>query len=376
MKGQLSVIAIASVLILFGMCATAQEKAEFGTLNVKDFGAKGDGKTDDTEPIQKALDASNLNKGVYGGGYHYTMPELVFPAGHYKVSKTLKWNAFTTIRGDGGKVMLEQTNPELDIIEYNGFRNVVKGMAFIGGRTALKMNTHNADSAMPMILNCQFYDTSGPAIILEGGSTLLSIEHCLFVNCEQALINRADMAVVKDCWISTSKKMKDKAVFVNYGVMHLEDILGVPRPNGSDQRWIDNYEVLRVSRFRFGGEGAGFTPVVNFGKVRVNPPWPRSVTLDQCYIYGLGNQKRQCAVYCEEIPNTITITDCTGLIRMALIKVNPKINIRTYLKDVPKQLLHFTFWGNVADNTAAYPIPKEMLPYTNVFMPKGIKKIR
>ena len=375
MKSRIWVVAVMCGVLFFASYCNGQEKAGFGTLNVKDFGAKGDGKTDDTEAIQKALDKSNDNYGVHGGGYHYTMPELVFPAGHYKVSKTLKWNAFSTIRGDGGKVMLEQTNPQLNIIEYNGFRNVVKGMAFIGGHTSLKMNTGNADSAMPMIIDCQFYDSSGPAIELEGGSTLLSVEHCLFVNCDQVLINRADMSVIKNCWISTSDKMKDKAVFVNYGVMHLEDILGVPRPNGTDQRWIDNYEVLRVNRFRFGGEGAGFTPVVNFGKVRVNPPWPRSVTLDQCYIYALGNQKRQSVVYCEEIPNAITITDCTGLIRMALIQVNPKINMATYFKDVPKQLLRFTFWGNIANNTAVFPLPKEMQPYTNVF-PSEIPRTR
>jgi len=61
------------ILCLLFLAATrggAQEKAEFGTLNVKDFGAKGDEKTDDTEAIQKALKKSNDNYGVYGGGYH------------------------------------------------------------------------------------------------------------------------------------------------------------------------------------------------------------------------------------------------------------------------------------------------------------------
>ena len=43
-----------------------------GTYNVKDFGVKGDGTTDDTVAIQKALDAASASKGT-----------VVFPQGTF-----------------------------------------------------------------------------------------------------------------------------------------------------------------------------------------------------------------------------------------------------------------------------------------------------
>ena len=55
--------------------------ANAGVLNVRDFGAKGDGATDDTGAIQKAL-----SQGLYSHHIVY------LPNGVYLVSDTLKWN--------------------------------------------------------------------------------------------------------------------------------------------------------------------------------------------------------------------------------------------------------------------------------------------
>ncbi|WP_314511804.1 glycosyl hydrolase family 28-related protein [Xanthocytophaga agilis] len=64
-----------------------------GFFNVKQYGAKGDGVTDDTKAIQAALDANR--KGVDTGGesaYFYARPKtLYFPRGTYLVSNTLTW---------------------------------------------------------------------------------------------------------------------------------------------------------------------------------------------------------------------------------------------------------------------------------------------
>ncbi len=72
---------------------------DIGWINVKkDFGAKGDGITDDTEAIKKAIEAP------YGD---YTRPKILyFPAGTYLVSDTLqlkegKYSCCVTFQGQG-----------------------------------------------------------------------------------------------------------------------------------------------------------------------------------------------------------------------------------------------------------------------------------
>jgi hypothetical protein len=57
--------------------------------NVKTYyGAKGDGVTDDTAAIQKALDDGRTQSQDYNG----KPKSLYFPAGNYLISNTLKWN--------------------------------------------------------------------------------------------------------------------------------------------------------------------------------------------------------------------------------------------------------------------------------------------
>ncbi len=109
-------------------------------INVKDFGAKGDNKTDDTISIQKAIDkAIKLNKGGV----------LYFPAGRYLVSETLKINKAMglIVRGEGAlgyKAGTTTGTTTQSVLVWNGendgvllhtigcFSNRYENMAFSG----------------------------------------------------------------------------------------------------------------------------------------------------------------------------------------------------------------------------------------------------
>ena len=73
-------------------------------LNVRDYGAKGDGKTDDTQALQKAFD--KLGNGV----------TIYLPPGRYLISDTLKWRSEkrltgTTVIGHGETTQLIWNGP-------------------------------------------------------------------------------------------------------------------------------------------------------------------------------------------------------------------------------------------------------------------------
>lgn len=71
-----------------GAAATTVQARLRQTLSVKDFGAAGDGTTDDTTAIQNALN-EGTGRSVY------------FPAGTYRISTTLVVKTSTTLVGDG-----------------------------------------------------------------------------------------------------------------------------------------------------------------------------------------------------------------------------------------------------------------------------------
>ncbi|MCX6624151.1 MAG: glycosyl hydrolase family 28 protein [Acidobacteria bacterium] len=85
-----------------------------GSLNVRDFGAKGDGAAKDTAAIQKALDAA----GARGGG------TVLLPAGRY-LSGTIHLRSHTTLYLENGAVLLASPDQaDFDPYETLPFQSV------------------------------------------------------------------------------------------------------------------------------------------------------------------------------------------------------------------------------------------------------------
>ena len=111
MKKLLTVLAAACAAILFA-----------GEINVKDFGAAGDSKKDDTAAIAAALKAAA--KKIRD---QYNPQTVYFPSGVYLVKGTLKVDR-VSLRGNNAVIV--QLDPEATTFDYINFWHAsVKGRA-------------------------------------------------------------------------------------------------------------------------------------------------------------------------------------------------------------------------------------------------------
>ncbi|MBN1444834.1 MAG: hypothetical protein JW957_01840 [Candidatus Omnitrophica bacterium] len=339
-----------------------------GSLNVRYFGAKGDGRSDDTLAIQAALDAASeavmtrqdTEKISYPNGIpsragyhcHSTGPEVFFPHGHYTITAHLLTRKTLALRGEGHP-WIEQKNKKQDIIYGdNSIRQTFRCLSFHGGRTHLNIGNNNEDNGLLLIEDCKFYESAATAIHVRDHSysTMLMVLRCQIVGCEQGVVTSADFNHIREGWL-TGGCSGDGAMLVNSanGEMTVSNLCCVPMVNGRDQRWIDNHGALACRSVRFGGEEAGFTPVVNFARHVPQICGSREpyIILDGCAVCALGNAKRRCAVYCEEIPNLIDIHGCT-LTGVPPVMVSEQISPESYFIAKPG-MLSFRFEANFGE---------------------------
>ena len=240
------------MLLAIAACAAGMCGAAALPLNVRDFGAKGDGMADDTAAIRAALvqaaqanEARRIRVGcrcVDGGGVgDGPVREVFFPKGVYRVSETLLVLRDIVLRGEEATVKM--TERDRDILYFHSaFRCRVSGLTFSGGATALRFWTQNNDTAHVTIRDCRFVGTSAAAVEClsfsyktngqsralspyiaqkdgtlrpnplyagpRGGwpnSTLLTIEDCAFEDCVRATDFACDGAVMRRVKAVTAK---------------------------------------------------------------------------------------------------------------------------------------------------------------------------
>ena len=231
--------------ILLLWCALAVALTGRAGVNVRDFGAKGDGVADDTAAIraafaeaakQTAAKRVRVGHRCTGGGVgDGPVSAVFFPKGVYRVSDTIVAVRDIVLNGaDGAELVMP--DPAKDVLYFNSaFRCRVTGLAFRGGATQLRFWTQNNDTANITVRNCRFRNSSAPAVecrsysyktngqtrtlapyLMRDGklvrnpaydgprkgfynSTLLTVEECAFADCRPALDCASDGVVVRNC---------------------------------------------------------------------------------------------------------------------------------------------------------------------------------
>ena len=276
----------ASLLPLASICA-ATAAAPPPPLNVRDYGAVGDGQHDDTDAIQRALHfAGRATRGNYapidqGGDSSLQHPTLLFPTGDYLISRTLfpgggvdgslpcdkhlhdtNQSCVPAAWLRGESALLKQTNASADIFYYpNAWRWQVSGLHFVGGRNHIHSGNNDTDKSIVTVTDCVFANASSAAIRTmspgwwstdppEGpnfrgsASTQFTVRSSQFYSNEQVVVNWCDYMVIQDAWVERAGPNGSyaKALFENHDKLILLRMLGVPQPiAGNDQRWIDNH---------------------------------------------------------------------------------------------------------------------------------------
>ena len=163
-------------VLVAGLSVILQAGSDF---NVKKFGALGDGVADDAPAIQKAIDAAQVKGGC-----------VYFPAGDYRVKKTLEIGGNTaidpnlnwlTLRGEGGGSKLLGDGVEFILAGRSGSKSPWMHGARIEGLTFRSFDLKNRCNAIDLSLMLRVYITS-----------------CNFIRCKGCIISEREFTPYSD----------------------------------------------------------------------------------------------------------------------------------------------------------------------------------
>lgn len=166
------------------------------TVSVKDFGAVGDGVTDDTAAINAALAASHQ--------------KIVFPSGNYLITAPLVTSSYQTLEGTGATIVMADTVFSNILNIANATKVTVDGLYLVGHNTgnSVDIAIQIVNSHEVTITNCLIKDIGqeaaspnewGHGIEIDGSSTNVKIVNNKIQNIKGYGNVRGDGITVRTC---------------------------------------------------------------------------------------------------------------------------------------------------------------------------------
>lgn len=312
-------------------------------INVKDFGAVGDGVADDSAAIQAAVDAAKNQQinGPLAGSTTFVngAPTVYFPLGVYRVNTGLTANNMPTIVliGDGKVAIIGNTSTTKTVDFLTGDRVrylTVENIQFQNFDTVFAVSSNNLDLANWNFQRCQaaginlFIDTLS---YVASRSTMVSFKDCVWqYNCVQIARIFCDSVTFDSCWIGSDNN-STSAIYANsnlsfYSCMFIPSgstsvgRCAVFLTNDNGAGGIDN-DTLRGVNFdscRISNEGGqGPMVVCDFPVVNVNEQLSPRIVFSSCALvafepspFELGNSESG-VVYLLEYPAFVSFSNCS-----------------------------------------------------------------
>lgn len=227
-------------------------QAEHGAYSVHQFGAKGDGTTDDYQAVNDCVQAAILRSNglAYAlggsGGTAFAVTSVHFTAGGtYRLSqKVTASSARIDLIGSRAKIIGDDFNDYL--IEFTGscFRQQIIGLLFECTQTgALKWSGNNISGSLVHIEDCRFATDrfgheSAVAIDYTSRSSSISIKNCLFNRVKHpAHFRNCDFMSFEDCWFGFAVNAvyadRDAYIRVDKGFCRVQNCLFAGGPAAS-----------------------------------------------------------------------------------------------------------------------------------------------
>lgn len=285
-----------------------------GAVNVKWFGAKGDGIADDTTSITNAMVSNNISSsnsfGGYSGIYVGNSIPIYFPKGKYVISSTLPLSDYMVLIGDDAIIM-----PSASFISTNWgltgsfWMGKIKGIQIINFTNGMYINTGNVDTDVVDIKECSFIN-NGTALKYNSTSSQCITDSCKFHNNKTTLyIESCDNFVLSNSWLSEGLVQSNySGSIINYGALKIINLLFVPKAqSSSNTSVVANYGSINITLSRFGAESGSRTIINNFKEGSDNNLWEVSITNSSVYT-ATGDP-----IVLYKFPNNIIFKDNRGL---------------------------------------------------------------
>lgn len=184
----------------------------FVKANVKAFGAKGDGLTDDTKAIQRAIDSKSA---------------LFLPSGTYRITNTLNIQSDIIIEGKDAVIRMDSPST---MINLKGRKAIINGIELDGTKSAIHGIVVFPSCENVIILNCRLHgfmgteDDQSNAIYCKSGIKRIVIKYCdffdidaplngiigdVFGSCQGILISRIKNCRIEKCTFQDVRSEED-----------------------------------------------------------------------------------------------------------------------------------------------------------------------